>query len=223
MGSLVCLALFIIMVRLVKSGEPSSAGAATPAVTLVRFHEQQPAEPEPGRFPRHEPFESGKPPKPVPVRRGKPVTVPRGAIPLDLPRPGTPARRPGNVRPGLDLDYRGGEFRSRNNRALKPSGGGAPPGYARPGTEVPAMPERFHVTGGGEIDRIGNECFAVPDRVASARSQGQTVAQVNRTRAMPPLFAHRVSCGDDASGLAADFLKHLRERGLMPVPSARTR
>jgi hypothetical protein len=82
-------------------------------------------------------------------------------------------------------------------------------------------PERFRLIGGGEIDRIGNTCFAAPGVSGSGSSNtGQTAIEkdFNQSLALSSLTAHQVSCNKTNSSLAQYFLKQLKKRGLIMAP-----
>lgn len=87
--------------------------------------------------------------------------------------------------------------------------------FSKPRLKSPEMPAldgslRLRTSGGAEIDRIGDTCYAVPAADQLPELSGDPV-HARFMQAMQPLFAHEVSCpgaaGDD---LGKSFLKALR-------------
>jgi len=97
--------------------------------------------------------------------------------------------------------------------------------YTHPHQGKTPPPERFRITGGREIDRIGNTCFEVRSVGGSGNiDTGQTAIEkdVDQSFAMNSLTAHQVPCGKTNGSLAQDFLKQLKKRGLIMAPASKT-
>jgi len=76
-----------------------------------------------------------------------------------------------------------------------------------------AIPRRMRLDSGGEIDRIGDTCYATPGGIADNGEANGNPVLARVERALRPLFVHEVPC--DAGrrlSFGEDFLRHLDSR-----------
>lgn len=90
--------------------------------------------------------------------------------------------------------------------------------YAHSKKEKVLPPERVRISGGGEIDRIGNTCYEVPDAGGGSSDTGESAVEADENRALSSLYARQVSCDETNNSVAQDFLKQLKKRGLIMAP-----
>ncbi len=84
------------------------------------------------------------------------------------------------------------------------------------------LPVRMRFSGGFEIDRVGDTCYAVSADTARNRPPGANTSQLQVWRAMLPLFAHKVSCEPGATrSLGQEILEQLRKHGYSKPPPGR--
>ena len=141
-----------------------------------------------------------RPPIPRPLSM---PTLPESSSPVEFPakRTMSPARRI-EWRPALEAYLRGRPGQSLFSLP------------ALPARRTPLLDgaTRLRLSGGAEIDRIGDRCYGVP----AVESLPETTADPGYTRfmqALQPLFAHRVPCpGTARDSLGESFLKALRRR-----------
>lgn len=207
-AGLVTAALFAMMEELIRVPSESRTARPVPRVALHRFRPSlssqrvgmQPAVPEARRRWVHPPL-----PKPR-IRIRREIFRPRitGGVGVSPSvRPSASAVAPIRWRSALDERFHG----SPNGHlifSLKPLPSRLP--------SVLSLPERMHLDAGGEIDRIGDTCYAVPAPLDyNPEATGNPVLQrVNH--AMLPLFAHEIPC--EATGtrsIAEEFLTRLRK------------
>lgn len=224
LAALVALGLFGLMQALVRSPPEAPAEFAPASVEwLARAPERllpERSRPRPGAAP-----EAARRPAPqeatsaVAVRISRPSLLlsshPAIVAPaLGLPHAVSHAGRPLNWSTPLN-DYLSQE--SRASLLFRPP-------RLRPRPPSPhELPQRMRLGTGGEIDRIGTQCYAAPFDVADNPEAGPAPVLAREMHAMQSLFAHEVPC-DEAGlqGLGDEFL--LKLRMLAPAaPSPGTR
>lgn len=104
------------------------------------------------------------------------------------------------------------EWRQALKQYLRARPGKSPfskPRLQTPGVPVLDVPVRLRTIGGGEVDRIGDRCYAVP-AVDSLPEMSADPGHARYMQAMQPLFAHEVPCGSVPDSMGESFLKALR-------------
>lgn len=222
LGSLVAAALFEIMGLFARAPTSSRRLRSPLPVSIVAL-------PEVSR-----PARRARPPPPTTQARaaGLPASarlrttravrhVNRRPLVLDFALP--PVLSPANTRPAVSrrgnyIDWRGplNDYLREQEKKSPPFAAPIPP---QP-PAAPGLPVRMRFSGGFEIDRIGNTCYAVTADEASTRPSGANTSQLQVWHAMLPLFAHEVSCEPGATlSLGQEFLERLRKRGYPKKPS----
>ncbi len=220
-GGLVSLCLFLVMTFLIEPERTVSHSLHPYEVTFVAMgHENKPKNAPEKRIEIKKPSSKSKP---IAIRADVPKKVTRKKISVRLPEIEKINVSGGGGIHDLNLRVEMGQFDySKDNHNVQFSG--VERKYSTFNTEKTQAPERFRTVSGGEIDRIGNDCYEVPSAGGIGSSDtGQTAVEKDQVLSMRSLFAHQVPCNKINNSFAQDFLKQLKKRGLIKAPVSVTK
>lgn len=220
LGSLVAVVLFEIMGHLARAPAVSRRLSPSLVVSVV----PRPEISRPTRRARPPPpATSARAAKPSPSARLRPARparhLSRRALALHFAVPPVfSPEAPSVSKKSTYIDWQRALNDYFREREKKPAPFRAPVLPPRP-PSVLDLPARMRFSGGTEIDRIGNTCYAVTADEARNRPLGANTLQLRLWRASISLFGHKVPC---LPGLlrspGQEFIDRLRKRGYPKKP-----